>query len=126
MALCQWSLIRAQWPDREARRPRQALGLVPGCAVLPHFETFGERWIPSARRELGEDALLVGIDERSAALWSEGHWRAMGPGAVTVIQRDERRNYADGAEELPLPQPRATPPPADAPSARERSPRSFK
>ena len=84
MALCSHTLIRATWPDRYNRRPSQALGLVPDTAVLPHFDTFGQRWIESARREL-PDVTLLGIDERSAAVWEGGAWRAMGPGSVTVI-----------------------------------------
>jgi hypothetical protein len=42
------------------------------------------------------DAVLLGIDERSAALWREGEWRAAGPGAVTVFAADgsHRRSEA--------------------------------
>jgi cyanophycinase len=84
MALCSHTLIRATWPNRFNRRPADALGLVPDTAVLPHFDTFGHRWIESARRELPYVTLL-GIDERTAAMWREGEWRAAGPGAVTII-----------------------------------------
>ena len=97
MALCEHTLIRAGWPNRTNRRPTDALGLVPGAAVLPHFETFGHRWIESARREL-PGVTLLGVDERSAAVWSEGAWRAAGPGAVTVIQGDRRESYERGAK----------------------------
>lgn len=86
MALCSHTLIRATWPNRDNRRPNEALGLVPDTAVLPHFDTFGHRWIESARREL-PDVTLLGIDERSAVAWEDGVWRAMGPGSVTVIDR---------------------------------------
>src|SRR6202140_5565211 len=65
MALCSHSLIRATWPKRFTRRPTEGLGLVPAPAVLPHFETFGHRWIESAERDLPRTTLL-GIDERSA------------------------------------------------------------
>jgi len=97
MALCEHTLIRAGWPNRTNRRPSDALGLVPGAAVLPHFDTFGHRWIESARREL-PGVTLLGVDERSAAVWSEGAWRAAGPGAVTVIQGDRRESYERGAK----------------------------
>ena len=85
MALGSHSLIRATWPNRFNRRPTEALGLVPDTAVLPHFETFGHRWVESAERELPGTTLL-GIDERSAAVWTAGEWRAYGPGSVTVIK----------------------------------------
>jgi cyanophycinase len=97
MAMCEHTLIRAGWPDRTNRRPTDALGLVPGTAVLPHFETFGHRWIDSARREL-PGVTLLGIDERSAAVWSDGAWRAAGPGSVTVIKGDHRDQFQSGAE----------------------------
>jgi cyanophycinase len=94
MALCQWSLVRASWPDRRRRRAHEALGVVPGCAFLPHFDTFGERWIPSAHEVLGPDTLLLGVDERTAALWEDGQWWALGAGAVTLVRGDERRRFA--------------------------------
>jgi cyanophycinase len=104
MALCSHTLIRATWPNRFNRRPNEALGLVPGIAVLPHFDTFGHRWIESAQRELPGSTLL-GIDERSAALWIDGGWRAAGPGAVTVIDGERQARYtaADKIAGLPAP-----------------------
>lgn len=104
MALCSHTLIRATWPDRTQRRPHQALGAVPNTAVLPHFDTFGHRWIESARRELPEVTLL-GIDERSAAVWRSERWVAAGPGAVTVIDGKGTASYRSGAEIAGLPSP---------------------
>lgn len=96
MALCSHTLIRATWPNRDNRRPNAGLGLVPQTAVLPHFDTFGHRWIESARRELPE-ATLLGIDERSAAVWKDGSWRAMGPGSVTVIDGSNTATFKSGS-----------------------------
>jgi len=90
------SLIRATWPNRFNRRPTDALGLVPETAVLPHFETFGHRWVESAERELPGSTLL-GVDERSAAVWTNGKWRAMGPGAVTVIKSTKTDTFPSGS-----------------------------
>src|SRR5438128_3207311 len=95
MALCSHTLIRASWPNRFNRRPTDALGLVPDTAVLPHFDTFGSRWIESARRELPEVTLL-GIDERSAAVWADGEWHARGPGAITVIAASTTTTFRSG------------------------------
>ena len=97
MALCSHTLIRAGWPDRTNRRPVDALGVVPNTAVAPHFDTFGHRWIDSARRELPGTTLL-GIDERTAAVWAEGVWRSVGPGVVTVIDGDGTRTFRSGAK----------------------------
>jgi hypothetical protein len=81
------------------------LGVVPDCAVLPHFDTFGERWIPSAQQALGADTTLVGVDERSAAVWRDGAWTAMGPGTVTLIRGDHRQRSSAGATVSGIPQP---------------------
>ena len=73
--------------------------------MIPHFETFGEGWVASARNAL-PDATLVGLDERTAAVWtSDGIWRAMGPGGVTVIRSDGTARTASGGEIDGLPQP---------------------
>jgi cyanophycinase len=104
MALCDNTLIRASWPNRFNRRPAGALGLIPGTVVLPHYDTFGHRWVESAQREL-PDATLLGIDERTAAIWSDGGWRAAGPGAVTVIKGSKRARFTTGAKIAGLPSP---------------------
>lgn len=95
MALCSHTLIRASWPNRFNRRPTEALGAVPDTAVLPHYDTFGHRWVESARRELPRVTLL-GIDERSAAVWKDSGWRAAGPGAVTLIKGTKTTRYESG------------------------------
>ncbi len=105
MALCGHTLIRASWPNRFNRRPADALGAVPDTAVLPHYDTLGERWIESARREL-PGVTLLGIDERSAAVWRPGvGWGAMGPGAVTVISGEEVDRFESGARIAGIPAP---------------------
>jgi cyanophycinase len=97
MALCSHTLIRASWPNRANRRPTEALGLVPNTAVLPHFDTFGQRWVESAQREL-PGVTLLGIDERSAAVWVEDAWRAAGPGSVSVIRDGTVERFTSGAK----------------------------
>jgi cyanophycinase len=94
MAMCRWTLIRDRWPGRDTRRPVEALGLIPDCAVLPHFDAFGEHWIPSAQQELGERVPLVGVDERTAAVWRRGAWSVAGPGTVTVVSGGHRSRFA--------------------------------
>jgi cyanophycinase len=105
MALCQWTLVRDRWPNSEVRRPLDALAVVPSCAVLPHFDAFGERWIASAQPALGPDTPLIGVDERSAAMWRDGSWTAVGPGAVTVVAGSERRRWRRGERVEGIPQP---------------------
>jgi cyanophycinase-like exopeptidase len=39
---------------------------------------------------------LLGIDERSAAVWMKDEWRAYGPGSVTVIKGSKTTRFASG------------------------------
>jgi cyanophycinase len=101
MALCSHTLVRATWPKRFDRRPVDALGVVPRTAVLPHFDTFGGRWVESAQ-DSAPGVTLLGIDERSAALWIKGEWKAAGPGSVTVIKGAKARRFASGEKVIGL------------------------
>ena len=108
MAFGSWTLIRDRFKGDVRRRYRQALALVPNVAVIPHFDTFGERWVESALAERpSSDVILVGIDERSAALLQEGSWTASGPGGVTVFANGDRRRFASGEQIEGLPSPAA-------------------
>ncbi len=101
MALCSRTLVRAVWPNRVNRRPADALGLLAETAVLPHYDAFGSRWVDSAQAAAPELTLL-GVDERSAAVWRDGTWRAMGPGAVTVIKGKKVRRFESGQQVIGL------------------------
>jgi len=48
--------------------------------------------------------VLLGVDERSAAVWQDGEWRAFGPGAVTIIA-GETRTFPSGSAIDGLPTP---------------------
>jgi cyanophycinase-like exopeptidase len=107
MALCEWSLVRRGFPGHTDRRGLEGLNLVPASAFLPHYDTFGERWIPSAQESVGADTLLIGVDERSAAVWIDGAWSAMGPGRVVLVRGDERTVFPAPSPIEGLPQPDA-------------------
>ena len=114
MALGTWTLVRREGPGHGRRRYLPALGLVPRTAVLPHFDTFGHRWADDAVSAAPDpDTLLIGLDERAAAVWRAGTWRAMGRGEVTVLADGGRRRFSAGdvVEGLPDPatEPRASP-----------------
>ena len=102
MALCQWTLVMARWPRHEQRRPVEALGLVPGTAVLPHFERMGSRWTVDAAPD---GLVLVGIDERTGAVWSGGGWHAAGAGSVVVVAGGETARFGPGEAVTGLPAP---------------------
>jgi cyanophycinase len=99
MAFGEWTLVRQRMPGDERRRYAPALALVPRVAVLPHFETFGHRWVASAMETAPrKDVVLLGIDERTAAVRERGRWRALGDGGVTVIANDAQRTFGSGEE----------------------------
>jgi hypothetical protein len=104
--------VRERMPGDDRRRYLPALGLVRGVVVLPHFETFGHRWVDSALAAApSDDVVLLGPDERTGAVWRGGSWLALGDGGVTVIAGGERRRYQAGEaiEGLPQPDERAAP-----------------
>jgi len=108
MALGEWTLVRKAFPGHAERRFKPALDLLPRVAVAPHFDTFGHRWVDSVLREPpADDVVIVGIDERSAAVWNGEAWTARGPGAVTVVTRDDHHVYPSG-KQVPLPRPRGS------------------
>ena len=97
MAMGRWTLIRGRFPGDRRREYRDALGVVPHVAVLPHFASFGREWVASALEgRPSDDVVLLGIDERTAAVWSEGSWLAMGGGGVTVITVAGERRFGSG------------------------------
>ncbi len=106
MALGEWTLTRARMPGDMHREARPGLGVVPRLAVLPHFADFGHRWVESAQEVLrGRGAVLVGIDARTAAVWVDGEWRAMGAGGIVVITAGESRRHAAGERIEGIPSP---------------------
>jgi cyanophycinase len=112
MALGEWTLVRERMPGDDRRRYLPALGLIPGVVVLPHFETFGHRWVQSAERAAPRsDVILLGVGERTAALHVDGAWRALGDGDVTVIAGGQRRRFASGEPLEGVPAPNPNPPP---------------
>ena len=106
MALGEWTLIRQRHQGHPDRRYAPGLALIPRIAVVPHLDTFGEGWLAgSLASRPREDAVLVGIDERSAAVWQDGTWRAYGPGGVTVFANGERTRFQAGETVGRIPQP---------------------
>jgi len=110
MALGEWTLVRDRMPGDERRRAAPALGLVQGVAVVPHYDTFGHRWVPSGLDAVPRPVILLGPDERTGAVWRAGSWRALGTGSVTVITARATRSFAAGDPIEGLPAPRPTPP----------------
>ena len=111
MALGAFTLLRGRYPGDRERRYAEAIGLVPDLGVIPHYETFGHEWRASAEADRPSDSfVLLGIDERSAAVWRDGRWTAAGPGRVLVIRAEGEASYRSGEQLQGLPQPHGVEP----------------
>ena len=107
MAMGSWTLTRSRFPGDHDRTYRDALDLVPGLAVLPHFGTFGRSWVGSALAgRPSDEVVLAGIDERAAAVWFGDSWRVLGEGAVTLVRPDGERRFGSGERIEGIPAPR--------------------
>lgn len=115
MALCEWTLVMAHWPRHTERRALPGLGLVPATVVVPHYERFGDRWqLP----DLPSGVTVLGIDERTAAIWDGHCWRVQGAGTVSVVSDQGSRRYPAGADGVDLPPPQ---PPGPRQPTRDRT-----
>jgi cyanophycinase len=93
LAFGAWTLARRAEPGTMLRDARAALGLV-AAVVVPHFADTGPQWVPAIRPAVtASGGIVLGLDERTAALWSGGEWQAFGAGSVVVIDaHGERRS----------------------------------
>ena len=82
MVLC------AHYYDPFREEVLKGFGLVSGCCVLPHHNTFGQNWA-SWLTDLLPDTILIGIDERTGMLddGPDGRWQVYGQGEVTLYRR---------------------------------------
>jgi len=96
MVLCQYYF------DPERARVVPGLNLLSNSCVLPHHNTFGQRW--SARlAALLPGVVLLGIDERTGLLDDgpgprKSSWRVYGQGHVTIYRQGQPVAYAPGQQ----------------------------
>ena len=74
----------------------QAFGLVPNAIVAPHYNEFPEIMVNVifGRRPAG--SYLIGVDGRTALIGSNGTWRVMGAGRVTIRRGRNVKRYTEG------------------------------
>ena len=65
----------------------EGLGLIPGVAVLPHFEGGPDERLHELRAGVPEGVTLLGIDGATGCLQQGDEWRVAGVGRVHVITR---------------------------------------
>ena len=84
------------------RRPNsggwvEALGVVPGVAVLPHHERRDQaETSQELQRSAPSDLTFLGIDARTGCLGTPDNWRVVGFGRVTVYQGSEWQVFNAG------------------------------
>jgi cyanophycinase len=61
-----------------------SLGVVPGCAVLPHYERLPEAFVALVAMQAPRGLCVVGIDEDTALVGRDRTWQVHGRGRVTV------------------------------------------
>jgi len=73
-----------------------ALGVVPGIAVVPHYDALPEPLALLLALLPPRAGVVVGIDEETALVGRDGAWQVQGPGRVTVWRGRRRTRYRDG------------------------------
>ncbi len=74
-----------------------ALGLLPGVALLPHYERQPGERVALLRKNLGQKLVLLGVDSATACVNLGGvTWQALGKGRVVVHHGATRSVYVHG------------------------------
>ncbi|MFN8401159.1 MAG: Type 1 glutamine amidotransferase-like domain-containing protein [Anaerolineales bacterium] len=83
--------------DPSSRKVERGLNLVSNALVLPHHNTFGKGWAGELRKML-PDVTLLGIDERTGMLSTDGdaEWQVHGDGGVTLYRGESTVRYGRG------------------------------
>jgi len=81
---------------------RDALGIVPGTIVIPHYDAFPEALSAAIALAAPADTLVLGIDEDTALVGRDTAWQVHGRGRVTVWRgRHRERLHAGDTLRLP-------------------------
>src|SRR5574341_299980 len=74
---------------------RRAFNLLPGAVIMPHYDELPGAFARMLRMLLGRKTLL-GIEGNTALVRSDGAFKVVGAGGVTVWNRREKVRYTDG------------------------------
>ena len=77
-----------------------ALGLVPGIAVIPHFDELPS-WLTGTIARSKRKVTVIGIDGTTALVGSQNKWLVYGHGGVTVFTKSDKQRYTEN-EAVPL------------------------
>ena len=79
-----------------------ALGLIPGIAVIPHYNELPSFLSNAAVWALRKEKVVC-IDADTALVWANSQWTVQGNGRVTVFTQRRRMHFTAG-ERVPLAQ----------------------
>lgn len=91
--------------DRSREAPlewMQALNLLPGLAIIPHYDRWGSRVVqaleslPAGRHGMPPHLTLLGIDEDTALIGDGQSWQVMGRSGVSVWVGGQEARYGRG------------------------------
>jgi cyanophycinase len=74
---------------------RDALGMVPGTVVIPHYDAFPEPLSAVLALAAPMGTLVLGIDEETALVGRDGTWQVHGRGRVTVWRGRHRERLRE-------------------------------
>jgi len=74
-------------------RWRHALGFVPGAIVLPHYDAWPEPFAAMIAMQSPRGTVVVGIDEDTGIVGTDGSWVVHGESRVTVWRGRHRERY---------------------------------
>jgi cyanophycinase len=95
MALGDWALVhRPEDGHGTPTRWTPGLGMLPGYAVVPHFDTWVEA--QTLTDEIRDACTVFGIDEDTALLLDGAHARVAGRGSARVFDATNMNAYASG------------------------------
>jgi len=77
-------------------RWREGLALVPGAAVIPHYDHFPEPLSALVALRSPREIVVLGIDEGTAAVNRGDSWQVLGSGRVTVWRGRRRERIRSG------------------------------
>lgn len=74
----------------------EALRIVPGVAVLPHYDRFPEAFAAVLALQAPKGIAVLGIDEDTALIGQDGAWQVRGRARVTVWRGRHRERLRAG------------------------------
>ncbi len=104
MMMCAQSFVIT--PDLFAGKtepePLDCLGFIPHSLCIPHFNrAYSQRWTSDGVRPT--DTTLIGIEEQTALVNTQGYWEVLGGGDVAVFERGSDITRFKAGQRVTLP-----------------------